>query len=101
MKLQRREYQESAIVAVEAHYAADVRSVLLVAPTGSGKTELGCRIVGSRSALWVAHTRELVKQTAQRLRDSLDQWLQGWTLCVRSHPECGAMQRRDARGSPQ
>lgn len=45
------------------------KAVLLVAPTGSGKTEMGVALVDAKwRVLWVVHTRELVKQAARRLR---------------------------------
>lgn len=68
MKLERRAYQDIAVGNVETEWSNGARSVLLVAPTGSGKTELGRRLVGARSTLWCAHRRELVNQAADRLR---------------------------------
>lgn len=66
MKL--RLYQEIAIAAVREHWAAGVLAVCLVAPTGAGKTVLGEELItGDTRVLWVAHTRELVIQTAKRL----------------------------------
>jgi DNA repair protein RadD len=49
------------------------RSVLLVSPTGSGKTVIGSRIVESavsrsRRALWCVHRRELVDQAYDTLK---------------------------------
>lgn len=68
-----RDYQTRAVAGVEAAWRVGRRSVLLVAPTGSGKTAMGAAVVrGALSAgkrvLWVAHTRELVMQAAARLR---------------------------------
>lgn len=65
-----RPYQERAEFEVRERWSAGVRSVLLVAPTGAGKTLLGSRLVGEVRALWVAHRRELVTQTAARLRET-------------------------------
>jgi superfamily II DNA or RNA helicase len=43
-------------------------SVLLVLPTGGGKTLLGQILIGQSRTLWVAHRRELVLNAAARLR---------------------------------
>lgn len=65
-----RAYQHVAINAARGHWANGIRAVLLVAPTGAGKTFLGQELVaGSGRVLWVAHTRELVLQTARRLAE--------------------------------
>lgn len=67
-----RDYQVKAQIDVEKAWATGARSVLLVAPTGAGKTHMGAMIVGQRKTLWIAHRRELVLQAAQRLRSSED-----------------------------
>lgn len=69
-----RGYQEQAIYAARMHFAQGKRSVLLVSPTGSGKTTIGAHIAAGHIAkggrvLWVAHRRELVDQAAKRLRE--------------------------------
>lgn len=56
------------MAAVFAAWAAGALAVLLVAPTGAGKTYLGQLLVGDSRTLWVAHRRELVKQAVERLR---------------------------------
>lgn len=66
MKL--RDYQTSAIEKVERHWRKDVRSVVLVAPSGSGKTVMGAAIAQHHKTLWVAHRQELVFQAASKLR---------------------------------
>lgn len=68
MRVERREYQIRTIADTEATWKRGIRSVLVVAPTGAGKTHIGCQLVGQRRALWVAPRRELVTQTAKRLR---------------------------------
>lgn len=64
-----RPYQTKAIEAVRAEWANGSRSVLLVAPTGAGKTVLGKELASRfERVLWVAHRRELVSQTSERLK---------------------------------
>lgn len=57
-------------LALEIH-----RSVLLVAPTGSGKTVMGMALLArfrseGHRVLVVAHRRELIQQTARKIRES-------------------------------
>jgi superfamily II DNA or RNA helicase len=66
MKL--RTYQTKAVGATERHWDAGVRSVLLVAPAGAGKTMIGAELARhDERVLWVAHRRELVLQARDRL----------------------------------
>lgn len=67
-----RPYQEEGIARLRACLRAGARRPVLVAPTGSGKTVVGSRIVasaGERGArtLFVAHRRELIRQTFAKL----------------------------------
>lgn len=72
--MQKRLYQETAIAKVSKFWNEGVRSVLLVAPTGSGKTWMGARLAEPlKSVLWVAHRRELVHQAANKLRELVGQ----------------------------
>lgn len=71
MKL--RPYQERAIAACREKLKAGVRRLVLVAPTGAGKTvmfsDMIRRAVGNgRRALVLAHRRELVDQAVDKLR---------------------------------
>jgi DNA repair protein RadD len=66
-----RPYQRRAIDGVRSAWAAGALSVLLVAPTGAGKTFLGQELIGESRTLWVAHRRELVLNGAKRLREEL------------------------------
>ena len=66
MKLQLRDYQSRA---VENVVAAIQRRPILVAPTGSGKTQVATSIIERLGVptLWLAHRKELIDQAAQRL----------------------------------
>lgn len=68
-----RSYQARAFREVVSAWNKGSRRVLLCSPTGSGKTRMGEELVLYAVAqwgnvLWVVHTRELVKQAADRLR---------------------------------
>lgn len=67
-----RSYQTDVIDRVAAEIAAGHRRVLLVAPTGSGKTVIAGAIIAEAAAagrrvLFLAHRRELIEQAAKRL----------------------------------
>lgn len=67
-----RPHQERAIAEVRAHYARGVRRVLLVAPTGYGKTHVAAHLIAraierGRRVLFLVHLREVVLATARRL----------------------------------
>lgn len=62
-----RPYQAKAIAEARAAYRSGKRAILLVAPTGAGKTRLGAEIVTGAIAkggavLWLAHREELLVQ---------------------------------------
>jgi DNA repair protein RadD len=64
------EHQQRALLSVALSPA---RRLLVVAPTGSGKTTIGCELVraavqSGRTALWLAHRIELIDQAAERLQ---------------------------------
>ena len=66
-----RPYQIDAIAETRRRMAR-VRSVLINAPTGAGKTILGCQIIRlavekQRRVLFLAHRRELIDQCAAKL----------------------------------
>jgi superfamily II DNA or RNA helicase len=71
--IQLRPYQQRALNDAREAFRAGRKSVLLVSPTGSGKTTIGAEIArghvgkGGRVA-WFAHRTELVSQAAERLR---------------------------------
>jgi DNA repair protein RadD len=98
-----RRYQNRAARTVETAWAEGIRSVLLVAPTGSGKTRMGDMLVSSRRTLWVAHRRELVTQALGRLRETRGS--SGVGAVMPGEPEsplapvqCGTVQSLVARG---
>lgn len=69
-----RDYQHRAIVAARMAFRSGKRAILLVAPTGAGKTRIGVELVtvalsrpGADGVIWVAHRAELLKQAYRRL----------------------------------
>ena len=70
--MQPRDYQLRAVEGCRAAYRRGTRAVLLVVPTGGGKTVIGSLVVEGalargRRVLWLAGRRELVVQAAARL----------------------------------
>lgn len=69
-----RDYQTSAVLRVREAMRAGAKRVVLVLPTGAGKTRTGAAIVeraigrGSR-VVWLAHRTELIEQTAKTLHE--------------------------------
>lgn len=68
-----RPYQARAVADVRAAYLRGARRILLVLPTGAGKTTVGCSVFESalrkgRRAVWLTHRRELVGQASARLK---------------------------------
>ena len=69
-----REYQTTAIDKIRNEFAKGKKKVLLVAPTGSGKTVIASSIIDQavnkgKSCMFVAHRRELVMQCSRKLSD--------------------------------
>ena len=67
-----RPYQHDIIAEFHPVIAAGHKRIILVAPTGSGKTVIGADIIGSfirtaKSVLVLAHRREIITQTASKL----------------------------------
>jgi DNA repair protein RadD len=64
-----RPYQTDVVDAIEQTIANGVRRILLVAPTGSGKTVVAAGLIAAtpRRVLVVAHRREIVNQTSAKL----------------------------------
>lgn len=70
--MQPRDYQTRAIERARECFRAGKRSVLLVSPTGSGKTVIGAEIARlhhnrAGQVIWMAHRIELVKQAVDKL----------------------------------
>jgi DNA repair protein RadD len=68
-----RPYQHDVIDLIAAHNAEGCeRRIVLVMPTGAGKTIVAAAIISDAVAkgqrvLWLAHTREIIKQTSLKL----------------------------------
>ena len=67
-----RDYQKKAIEDIRYHFRRGKKKVLLVAPTGSGKTIIACSMIeGAKKnfnfSLFMAHRRELVMQCSNKL----------------------------------
>ena len=67
-----RDYQKKAIEDIRYHFRRGKKKVLLVAPTGSGKTIIACSMIeGAKKnynfSLFIAHRRELVMQCSNKL----------------------------------
>jgi superfamily II DNA or RNA helicase len=68
-----RPYQDNVIEDFNREVAAGRKRIICVAPTGSGKTVIGSVIIKSRieqrrGVLVVAHRREIITQTSEKLR---------------------------------
>lgn len=66
--------QVAVLDEVRAAFMKGYRSILIVAPTGSGKTVMGSKIIHSseekgKQSMFMAHRRELVQQCAGKLWD--------------------------------
>ena len=77
--------------------------MLVVAPTGSGKTHIGVRLVEDRRTLWVTPRRELVSQTARHLRatfgdSTVGEIMPGAYSNRRARVQVGTVQSLLARG---
>lgn len=70
-----RPYQQNGIDQVQKLYKEGARSVLMVLPTGGGKTTIFCHAIAKRlqasgrRSLLLVHRRELAEQASARLRE--------------------------------
>jgi len=69
---QQRAYQDVAIESLRACLRRQVRRIVLVAPTGSGKTTIASRMIHAaaekgKRTIFLAHRRELITQCSDRL----------------------------------
>lgn len=67
-----RDYQLRALDEIRAHIRAGTRKILLVSPTGSGKTTIAAAMIQGaaqrgKRILFIAHRRELINQCCDRL----------------------------------
>ena len=67
-----RPYQRDVLEAFHASVQAGFRRIVLVAPTGSGKTIIGADVIRSmarkaKPIMVLAHRREIIQQTSQKL----------------------------------
>jgi superfamily II DNA or RNA helicase len=74
MSVQPRDHQLSARRGVYASWRAGHTRTVLVMPTGSGKSFLGCMVVGDaiakgRKVLWIVHRTSLVDQACRALHE--------------------------------
>src|SRR5262249_21577363 len=70
-----RSYQADVIAEIEQAIASGERKILLVAPTGSGKTVIASEIMKRavskyQSAVFLAHRREIMQQPSGKLADN-------------------------------
>lgn len=69
-----REYQTEGVDRVYSEWDSGIKSVLLVLPTGGGKTSIGASIIDKETAaggrvFFLAHRKELIDQCSARLDD--------------------------------
>jgi DNA repair protein RadD len=69
-----RDYQIEAVAEFNRDRDAGIKRIMIVAPTASGKTVIGCEIIKQTVAafqdvLVLAHRREIITQTSKKLHD--------------------------------
>ena len=72
--VQLRPYQRQSIKDIRDNFVQKLKKILLVAPTGSGKTVVASEMIrrvveGGKKCLFVAHRRELIMQCSNKLHD--------------------------------
>jgi DNA repair protein RadD len=68
-------FQHAAVDQIERNVAEGWRKLILVAPTGSGKTVIASELIrryvaNHRTVLFLAHRREIITQTSRKLNDN-------------------------------
>jgi ATP-dependent helicase IRC3 len=65
-----RDYQRAGLDAVHAAEARGVQRMIVMSPTGAGKTVMGSHLLHERGGrtVWMAHRDELVRQAADKIR---------------------------------
>lgn len=65
------DYQEKAVIG-----ALKAKNGIIVAPCGSGKTQMGLEVVArlGMKALWLTHTQDLLNQSMQRAKSVYGNW---------------------------
>lgn len=89
-----RPYQEQAVADLEDRVGNGLRRIIIVAPTGSGKTTIAAHIIAKETnngkrVLFMAHRRELINQAYNRLAQ----------LGVPLN-QIGVLMGKDRRGNP-
>jgi DNA repair protein RadD len=79
MSAELRPYQIDVIEKCRENVTAGLRRQIIVAPTGSGKTIIGSQIIKGaiakgKRALVLAHTREIIAQTSDKLSPSAQRY---------------------------
>lgn len=106
--MQLRPYQQAAISSLVKFVDAGKKRVVLYAPTGAGKTEIGMEIIRralalKRKIIFVCNRIELVKQTSRRIeRANIPHGIiQGSNTCMTWEPlQVCSIQSVDKRGYP-
>lgn len=73
--LQLRYYQTNGVTRLREAFRRGRRRIILRAPTGAGKTVIGCALIEGAIArggrvLWLAHRTELIQQVSRKLSES-------------------------------
>ena len=65
------DYQEKAVMR-----ALEAKNGIIVAPCGSGKTQMGLEVIArlGMKALWLTHTQDLLNQSMQRAKSVYGNW---------------------------
>lgn len=76
MRYTLRDYQERGLAEARSKIAAGVRSLVMVCPTGGGKTVVACNgiietaVAKGKHVLFMAHRKELIEQPSRKLDEN-------------------------------